>query len=84
MIDWFGFITVALTTLIGAGFVVTMYSLGVRFTAVSGDDDGRVNHAAKWGSYICFGFCVLAVVSGIVLIVPALSNAAVAVYEGIF
>ena len=38
MIDWFGFVIVGLTTLIGAGFVVGMYSLGVRFTAFSGDD----------------------------------------------
>ena len=56
MIDWFGFVIVGLTTLIGAGFVVGMYSLGVRFTAFSGDDGGRVNQAAKWASYICFGF----------------------------
>ncbi|WP_245934546.1 hypothetical protein [Arthrobacter psychrolactophilus] len=74
MINWMSFVAVAGTTLLGAGFVVTMYSLGVRFTAVSGDDDGRVNHAARWGSYICFGFCVLAVVMAIVLIVPFLSD----------
>ncbi len=84
MIDWFGFVTVALTTLVSAGFVVTMYSLGVRFTAVSGDDDGRINHAAKWGSYICFGFCVLAVAIGIILIVPALSKAAGTILGNIF
>ncbi|MHA7176325.1 hypothetical protein ACX80D_06680 [Arthrobacter sp. Sr24] len=84
MIDWFGFVTVGLTTLVGAGFVVTMYSLGVRFTAVSGDDDGRNNHAAKWGSYICFGFCVLAVLAGIVLIVPALSEIAETIIGNIF
>ncbi|AIY00376.1 hypothetical protein ART_0777 [Arthrobacter sp. PAMC 25486] len=84
MIDWFGFLTVALTTLIGAGFVVTMYSLGVRFTAVSGDDTGRSNLAAKWGAYVCFGFCVLAVASGIILIVPALSKAAETILGNIF
>ena len=84
MIDWFGFVTVGLTTLVGAGFVVTMYALGVRFTAVSGDDDGRHNLAAKWGSYICFGFCVLAVLAGIVLIVPALSKAAETIIGNIF
>lgn len=83
MIDWFGFVTVGLTTLVGAGFVVTMYALGVRFTAVSGDD-GRNNVAAKWGSYICFGFCVLAVLAGIVLIVPALSKTAETIFSNIF
>lgn len=76
MIDWFGFVIVALTTLLGAGFVVTMYSLGVRFTAISGDNNGRSNRGAKWGSYICFGFCILVVLSGIVLIVPHLSEVA--------
>ena len=84
MIDWFGFVTVGLTTLIGAGFVVTMYSLGVRFTAVSADDNVRVNHAAKWGSYICFGFCVLAVAAGIILIVPVLSRTAGTILGNIF
>ncbi|WP_104091602.1 hypothetical protein [Arthrobacter sp. GMC3] len=74
MIDWIGFVIVALTTLVGAGFVVVMYSLGVRLTAVSGDDDSRVSQAAKWGSYICFGFCILAVALGIVLIVPHFSG----------
>ncbi len=82
MIDWFGFVIVGLTTLIGAGFVVGMYSLGVRFTAFSGDDGGRVNQAAKWASYICFGFCALAVAMGIVLIVPALSERFFALFGG--
>ena len=76
MIDWFAFVIVALTTLIGAGFVVVMYSLGVRLTAVSSDDDNRVNHAARWGAYVSFGFCILAVVIAIVMIVPSLSKAA--------
>ncbi|WP_449372881.1 hypothetical protein [Arthrobacter psychrolactophilus] len=84
MIDWMSFVAVALTTLLGAGFVVTMYSLGVRFTAVSGDDDGRVNHAARWGSYICFGFCVLAVVIAIILIVPFLSDSAAEILGKLF
>lgn len=84
MIDWFGFLTVALTTLIGASFVVVMYSLGIRFTAISGDDPDRTNHAAKWGSYVCFGFCILAVLAGIVLIVPFLSEAAGTILGNIF
>ncbi|MFC8304553.1 hypothetical protein ACFUCV_12825 [Specibacter sp. NPDC057265] len=84
MIDWFGFLTVALTTLLGAGFVVVTYSLGIRFTAISGDDVGRINQAAKWGSYICFALCILAVLSGIVLIVPFLSEAAADILGNIF
>ncbi len=69
-IDWMGFIVVAVVTLIGAGFVVVMYSLGVRLTAVSADDSGRINTAAKYGSWLCFGLCGLAVAVGIILIVP--------------
>ncbi len=84
MINWMAFVTVAITTFVGAGFVVTMYSLGVRFTAVSGDDDGRVNHVAKWGSYICFGFCILVVIAGIILIVPFLSDGAAEIIGNIF
>lgn len=84
MIDWFGFVIVAITTLVGAVFVVTMYSLGVRLTAVSGDDTGRVNHAAKWGSIVCFGLCILAVAIAIILIVPAFSSAAAQILGSIF
>ncbi len=71
MIDWLGFLIVAVTTLVGAGFVVTMYSLGVRLGAVSDDDDARSPRAAKFGSYVCFGFSILTVAAGIVLIVPS-------------
>ncbi len=74
MIHWFGFVTGALTPWLGAGFVVVMYSLGVRLTAVSGDDAQNVNQLAKWGAYVCFGFCVLAVLFGIILIVPHLNE----------
>lgn len=84
MIDWFGFVIVAITTLVGAGFVVAMYSLGVRFTAVSGDSDARGAQAAKWGSYVCFGLCILAVVLAIVLIVPAFSDAFFTMIEHLF
>lgn len=70
VIDWFGFVIVAIVTLVGAGFVVGMYSLGVRLTAMSGDSATKGHVAAKWGSYVCFGFCALAVAIGIILIVP--------------
>ncbi|WP_442215280.1 hypothetical protein [Specibacter sp. RAF43] len=69
-IDWLGFVVVAVVTLVGAGFVVGMFSLGVRLTAVSTDNRAQVNQAARWGSYLCFGCCGLAVLAGIVLIVP--------------
>lgn len=69
-IDWMSFVIVAVVTLVGAGFVVTMYSLGVRLSAVSEDTLTQSPGAAKFGSYVCFGFSILAVVVGIVLIVP--------------
>lgn len=84
MIDWFGFVTVAITTLVSAGFVVTMYSLGVRFTAVSADESVPSNQLAKWGAYVCFGFCVLTVVLGIVLIVPHLNEPFFALLDHLF
>lgn len=84
MIDWLGFVTVAIVTLVGAGFVVTMYSLGVRLDAVSDDADARSPQAAKYGSVVCFGFCVLAVVAGIILIVPVLSETAGRILGNIF
>lgn len=76
VIDWGGFIIVAVVTLVGSGFVVCMYSLGVRFTAVSGDEETRFKRLTKWGSWVCFGFCVLAVAAGIILIVPAFYSTA--------
>jgi hypothetical protein len=82
MIDWLGFVTVAIVTLVGAGFVVVMYSLGVRLTAVSGDDQTKANTAAKVGSYVCFGFCALAVITAIVLIVPAFYKTAAGWFGG--
>lgn len=52
-IDWFAFITVALVSLIGACFVVTVYSIGLRFWSAadtragkySVKDDGTVGPA---------------------------------------
>jgi len=70
MIDWLAFIVVAVTTLIGAGVVVGMYSLGVRLYAVSGDDARAANKTAKWAAFACFTICGLAVLYGIYLIVP--------------
>lgn len=69
-IDWMGFVVVAVVTLVGAGFVVTMYSLGIRLGAVSEDPLTKSQGAARFGSYVCYTFSVLAVLAGIVLIVP--------------
>ncbi|MGN5732411.1 hypothetical protein [Arthrobacter psychrochitiniphilus] len=80
MIDWFGFVIVAIVTLVGAVFVVTMYSLGVRLDAVSDDPEANSPGVAKFGSYVCFGFSILAVVAGIVLIVPPFYKAAMHVF----
>lgn len=70
VIDWMGFVVVAVVTLIGAGFVVIMYSLGIRLGAVSEDPLTQSAGVARIGSYICYTFSVLAVLAGIVLIVP--------------
>ncbi|GAA5230220.1 hypothetical protein GCM10025779_10330 [Arthrobacter cryoconiti] len=70
VIDWMGFVVVAVVTMVGAGFVVVMYSLGVRLGAVSDDVDASSPRLAKTGSYVCFAFSILAVVIGVVLIVP--------------
>lgn len=70
MIDWLAFVVVAITTLIGAGFVVAMYSLGVRLYAFSADGATTANKSAKWGAFACFGICGAAVLYGIYLIVP--------------
>ncbi|WP_125612307.1 hypothetical protein [Specibacter cremeus] len=70
MIDWLAFLTVLIVTLIGAGFVVLMYSLGVRLTAVSADPDVSVTRAAKWAAYACFIICAASVLFGIWLLIP--------------
>lgn len=70
VIDWIGFIIVAVVTMVGAGFVVVMYSLGVRLSAISDDDDATSPMTAKIGSYVCFSFSALVVIIGIVMIVP--------------
>lgn len=70
VIDWMGFVLVAVVTLVGASFVVTMYSLGIRLGAVSADPLAPSNGVARFGSYVCYAFSVLAVLVGIVLIVP--------------
>ena len=70
MINWLAFVTVAVTTLLGAGFVVAMYSLGVRLYAFSADGATTANKSAKWGAFASFGVCGLAVLYGIYLIVP--------------
>ncbi|MBT2512946.1 hypothetical protein [Arthrobacter sp. ISL-30] len=71
---WLELFTVAGATLAAALTVVVLYSLGVRLTAIAGDV--RINNT-RWVrslAYACFGFCGLAVLFGIYLIVPYFSR----------
>ncbi|MET3451662.1 MULTISPECIES: hypothetical protein [Curtobacterium] len=40
-IDWFAFLTVAIVSLIGACFVVTVYSIGLRFWSAADTRAGK-------------------------------------------
>ena len=73
-IKWEAFLIVAGTTWVSALTVVALYSLAVRLMAVA-EDEGRSRALARSGSYACFGLCALVVLFGIILIVPALSEA---------
>lgn len=73
-IKWDAFLIVAGTTWVCALAIVALYSLAVRLMAVA-EDDGRSRALARSGAYTCFGLCSLVVLFGIVLIVPALSEA---------
>ncbi|WP_150308557.1 hypothetical protein [Planctomonas psychrotolerans] len=81
MIDWADFAIVAIASLVGAGVVVALFSLGVRLHAegTEYDDDGQKvsvtgirSRAATVGGYFCFALCGLAALYGVYLIVPAL------------
>lgn len=66
-IDWMAFLTVVIGALVSAGLLVTLFSLALRV----GDGPGilrRIVSLALWG------VCVLVVLSGIFLIVPALHS----------
>jgi hypothetical protein len=66
VIDWLSFVTVLAVSLVSACLVVTLFALGLRV------GDGT----AVWRrpvSVLLYAVCALAVVAGIVLIVPHLT-----------
>lgn len=88
MIDWFAFLTVFVVSLVGAGGVVALYSLGIRFLAVPppvlgpngparDDENDDVDNIGRplWATVLanlCFALSIVAVIFGIYLIVPSL------------
>jgi hypothetical protein len=65
MIDWMAFVTVAVSALLAACLLVTVFSLALRV----GDSDSRRRRLASVALYAVCGFIVL---FGLFLIVPAL------------
>jgi hypothetical protein len=68
MIDWVAFLIVALTSLVAAALVVTLYALGLRLTSRRGATQ-RLSRILGIG---CFVLSAVAVLFGIYLVVPAL------------
>jgi len=64
-IDWSAFAVVVIAAFIAAGSLVTLFSLALRV----GDAPGAPR---RIGSLVLWGLCVLVVLFGIFLIVPAL------------
>ncbi|MGO4235984.1 hypothetical protein [Pseudarthrobacter sp. YAF2] len=67
---WLELLTVAGTTLMSAAVVVTLYSLGVRFTAIAADAQQSSPGVKRSVAYLCFGLCGVAVLLGLYLIIP--------------
>ena len=65
MIDWASFVNVIVASLLAAGLLVTLFSLALRV----GDGPGILRRIV---SLVLWGLCVLVVLFGIFLIVPAL------------
>lgn len=70
-INWLAFVVVAAVTLVGALVVVGFYAVGIRLLAPVGTDQDGPRWTARAGAYACFGVCVVAVLYGIYLLVPA-------------
>ena len=62
---WLELLTVAGATLIAAVTVVTLYSLGVRLTAIAGDAQQASPGVKRSLAYVCFVLCGLAVLFGL-------------------
>jgi hypothetical protein len=71
---WLELLTVAGATMIAAVTVVTLYSLGVRLTAIAADAQETSPGVKRSFAYICFGLCGLAVMAGLYLIIPYFSK----------
>lgn len=67
---WLELLQVVGVTLLAAVTLVVLYSLGVRLTAIAGDAQQKSPVLMRSLAYICFGFCGVAVLFGIYLIVP--------------
>ncbi|KIC65438.1 hypothetical protein AB0284_13530 [Pseudarthrobacter phenanthrenivorans] len=71
---WLELLTVAGATLVAAATVVTLYALGVRFTAIAADAEQTSPGLKRSFAYICFGLCGIAVLIGLYLIIPYFSK----------
>ncbi|MET4591570.1 hypothetical protein [Arthrobacter sp. 754] len=71
---WLELLTVGGATLVAAVTVVVLYSLGVRLTAIAGDVRQPSPGLKRSLAYVCFGFCGLAVLFGLYLIIPYFSK----------
>lgn len=61
MIDWAAFAVVGIASLVAATVIVALFATGIRLRAAG----------SRW-QWVCFTLCLVAVLYGIYLIVPAL------------
>ena len=71
---WLELLTVGGATLVAAVTVVVLYSLGVRLTAIAGDQRASAPGRLRSLAYTCFALCGLAVLFGLYLIIPFFSG----------
>ncbi|TQJ40854.1 hypothetical protein FBY33_2948 [Arthrobacter sp. SLBN-112] len=71
---WLELLAVAGSTLVASATVVTLYSLGVRLTAIAADAEQTSPGLKRSFAYVCFGLCGLAVMVGLYLIIPYFSK----------
>ncbi|WP_104139138.1 hypothetical protein [Arthrobacter sp. ZGTC131] len=71
---WLELLTVGGATLVSAVTVVVLYSLGVRLTAMGGDQRAAAPGWLRSLAYACFALCGLAVLFGLYLIIPYFSG----------
>ncbi|MGZ4660790.1 hypothetical protein [Arthrobacter sp. 92] len=67
---WLELVQVAGATLVAAVIVVTLYAVGVRFTAIAGDPEQSTPRWMRSLAYACFALCGIAVLFGLYLIIP--------------